>query len=318
LVWSDAGVRELVAKFVPAADEVNVILWQRGPAEREFFTKIGKEGHYGGPQQGIYALTPSGKFLGSTNQRDAKIVTEMLKSALAKWEAMDKKDRLAEKDPAREPQGRSLYPEGGLVLQVFSRDLQRKDGGESRGYWVGAFNQDYAWFTQAEAASMVPASRESGARQAVPEKLVLRIARCHLTDNVRGESRVFEPGQVKKAELAAVVTQVEGDLVHLRFEGAAAAEEKGNWKIKEGEVSTARGYEMKLLGRATWDSKAAQFKAFDLVAAGPRWGGWNQSRTGDLDSNPMGVAFHRASGSESQDRVPPAFLISPLGEGYFK
>jgi hypothetical protein len=318
LVWSDAGVRELASKFIPAADEVNVILWQRGSAEREFFTKVGKEGHYGAPQQGIYAMTPGGKFLGSTNERDAKAVAEMLKTALAKWDAMDKKDRLAEKDPAKEPQGRSLYPEGGLVLQAFSRDLPRKDGGESKGYWVGAFNQDYAWFTKDEAKSVVPASPKPGAKQAVAEKLVRRLARCHLTDNVRGESRVYEPDQVKKAEMTASVTKVEGELVHLRLEGAAAAEEKGNWKIKEGEVSTARGYEMKLLGLATWDAKKERFTTFDLVAAGNRWGGWNPARTEDLASNPMGVVFRLAPGDSGGDRVPPAFVISPLGEKYFK
>jgi len=318
LVWSDASVRELASKFVPAADEVNVILWQRGPAERALFTKIGEQGHYGKPQQGIYAAAPSGVLLGSTNQRDAKVVAEMLKKALEKWETLDKKDRYLEKDPAKEPQGRSLYPEGGLVLQLFSRDLPRKDGGESKGYWVGAWNSDVAWFTKEEAKSMVPAARQAGAKQAVAEKLARRIARCHLTDNVRGESRIFEPDHVRKAEVSVSVTKVEGDLVHLRLEGSAAAEEKGTWKIKEGEVSTARGYEMKLLGLATWDAKKERFAAFDLVAAGPRWGGWNHSRTGDLDANPMGVLFRLVTGDSASDRVPPAFMLASLGENYFK
>lgn len=312
MVWSDPAVRELASKFIPAADEVNVILWQRGPAERALFTKIGEQGHYGKPQQGIYAAAPSGRLLGSTNERDAKVVAAMLKMALESWERMDRKDRLLEKDPAKEPQGRSLYPEGGLVLQVYSRDLPRKDGGEAKGYWAGAWNSDYAWFTKDEARAMVPAP---GSKLEVPEPLARRIARSHLTDNVRGESRPFEPDQVRKAELGAVVVRAEGDLLHLRLEGAMSAEEKGNWKIKEGEVSTARGYDMKLFGRATWDAKQGRFTAFDLAATGPRWGGWNHSRTGDLESNPMGVSFRLAPGA---DRVPPAFVLAPLGENYFK
>ena len=278
MVWSDATVRDLLSKFIPAADEVNVILWQRGPAERELFTKIGKQGHYGKPDQGIYATTPSGMLLGSTNQRDAKVVTEMLQKALAKWETLDKKDRLLDKDPAKEPQGRSLYPEGGLVLQLFSRDLPRKEGGESKGFWAGAWNSDVAWFTREEAKSMVPESGSPGSKKPFAEKLARRIARCHLTDNVRGESRLYESDHVKKAEMSMSVTKSEAGLIHLRIEGVAAAEEKGTWKIQGSEISTARGYEMKLLGQAIWDAKKERFVAFDLVAAGPRWGGWNHSR----------------------------------------
>src|SRR5436190_6082429 len=152
--------------------------------------------------QGIYAATPTGTLLGSTNERDAKVVAETLRKSLAKWEAMDKKDRLMAKTPAKARSGPgALYPEEGLVLQVFSRDLPRPDGGEKRGYWVGAWNSDYAWFTKEEASSMIPPLREPGAKQAVPEKLVRRIARYHLVDNVRGETPMYLNEHVKRAEM---------------------------------------------------------------------------------------------------------------------
>jgi hypothetical protein len=306
LVWTDADVQELLKKFVSAADEVNVILWQRGPKEREFFQKIGAQGHYGKAWQGLYAMTPSGQFLGSTNQRDAKVVAEMLRKALEKYQAMEKSERLMAQKPSREPEGRSLYPEGGLVLQQFSRDLPRPDGSDKTGYWAGAWNTDYAWFTKDEAKALVPASREPGARQAAPERVVRRIVTCHLIDNVRGEAFLFKPEHVKKAEFALVVTGAEGDRVHLRIEGSTKAEEPG-----------VRGFEAALEGKATWDAKQERFVRFDLIASGPRFGG-AASRQGDPGPAPLAVAFRLPLTSEPSDRVPPAFVLSPLGPKYFE
>lgn len=307
MVWNDPAVQELAKKFVAAADEVNVILWQRGKQEAELFRKFSAEGHYKKPWQGIYAATPSGKLLGSTNQRDARVVADMLRSALEKWSALEKKDRLLPEAPSKDAGGQSLYPDGGLVLQVFSRDLPRKDGGETRGFWAGAWNEDYAWFTKDEARSLLPASREPGARQPAPERLARRLAKCHLIDNVRGEAYPFDEADVKRAEMSLVVDRLDGDVVHFLIEGATRAEHGDH------------GYESKLLGRASYDLKADKFTRFDLVAAGTRWG--HRSRTGarqgDLDPAPLGIAFRLAATTDGADRVPPAFVLHPLGKKYF-
>jgi hypothetical protein len=309
-------VQELLKKFVPAADEVNVILWQRGKAEADLFRKIGEQGHYGKPWQGLYAATPGGTLLGSTNQRDARVVAEMLKKALEKWDAMDRRERLLETAPAKEAGNRSLYPEDGLVLHVACRDLPR-NGADVEGFWAGAWNEDFAWFTREEAKSMVPASSEPGARHAVPEKLIRRLARCHLIDTVRGEAHLFPAEAVEKAGLSLTVLRVEGDRVHLKAEGAVRAVQKGDWKVSASESCSERGVDLKLLGRAVWDAKAGRFTAFDLLAAGPRWGGTGLARTGDLAPQPLGVAFRLAGNSEAE-RVPPAFVLHPLGPKYFE
>jgi hypothetical protein len=303
-------VQELAGKFIPAADEVNVILWQRDEPERLLFQKIGAQGHYGKPRQGIYASTPSGKLLGSTNERDAKVVAEMLRKSLAAWEAMDRKERLLASEPAKARKGPgALYPEDGLVLQVFTRDLPRPDGSEKKGYYVGAWNSDYAWFTREEASSMIPASHEPGAKQAVPGKLVRRIARCHLVDNVRGETQMFQDEHVKLAEMTLVVEKLEGELLRLNIEGAFRNEDKG----KDAE----RGFEGKFLGRAAYDVSRNRFVSFDLVAAGTRWGP-GSARGEDLAPAPMGAAFRIAATREGADRVPPAYLIAGLGPKYFQ
>src|SRR5436190_19758407 len=103
--------------------------------------------------QGIYAATPTGTLLGSTNERDAKVVAETLRKSLAKWEAMDKKDRLMAKTPAKARSGPgALYPAEGIALQVLSRDIARRDGEEKGGHWVGAWHSAEARCTRAAAA----------------------------------------------------------------------------------------------------------------------------------------------------------------------
>ena len=128
-VWPDPDVQELAKKFVPAADDINVILSQRGPEQAALWKKIGAQGHYKRPGQGIYAATPSGTLLASTNQRDAKAAAETLRKGLAMWESLKREERLMNGRPSPEPEGPSrFYPKGGLVLQAFYRDLPRKDG----------------------------------------------------------------------------------------------------------------------------------------------------------------------------------------------
>ena len=84
MVWSDDGVRELASKFVPAADEVNVILWQRGPEQAALFRKIGEQGHYGKPWQGIYAATPvDGQGLVTLTEHGAPFVAAVERGCLA-------------------------------------------------------------------------------------------------------------------------------------------------------------------------------------------------------------------------------------------
>lgn len=237
----------------------------------------------------------------------------MLRRAIEKWKKLDPKDRLMAHPPPRQPDGRwrfeNQYPEGGLVLQQFVKDLPRA-GGQGRGWTAGAWNQDFAWFTKDEMHSMIPPSRELGARHRVPEKLVRRLATRHLLDTVRGQTSSFRNEHVKKAELTLAVAAVEGDLVHFTLEGATRAVEKGKWQLRgwhEPAVETERGYEPRLLGQATYDTKRERFTAFDLVAVGPRWGGTTYNvRADDLAPQPMGIYFRLAQTTEGPDRVAPA------------
>ena len=69
-----------------------------------------------------------------------------------------------------------------------------------------------------------------------------------------------------------------------------------------------RGYEAKLLGRATYDVKEEKFISFELLAIGPRWGGRGYShsmRQDDLAPQPMGFAFRMIPTTEAGIRAVP-------------
>jgi hypothetical protein len=74
-----------------------------------------------------------------------------------------------------------------------------------------------------------------------------------------------------------------------------------------------RGYEARLLGRATYDVAKERFLTFELVAVGTRWGGTQFNvRRDDLDPAPMGVLFTLA-GDSPWERVAPAFFNEVYG-----
>ena len=84
-VWTDPEVKELTAKFIPAADEVGR-LQSGGDAECQLFRKIAEQGHYAGrtqpsrTRQGTYATTADGTFLASWNKNDPRFVARSLPS----------------------------------------------------------------------------------------------------------------------------------------------------------------------------------------------------------------------------------------------
>ena len=308
-------------EFVPAADEVGLLQNERtGGPEAVLFRKSAEQGHYGGrtkptaTRQGIYAATPSGVLLASVNTHDPHVIAEMLEKALRNWKQLDRSARLQADAPAKAPEGRfrleAKYPEGGLVLHVFSRDLPRPKGSPGAGGDRKAWNTDFAWFTREEAASLIPRDLVVGSRRTMPERLALRLATRHLVDNVRGQTIPFAPEHVERAELSLTVRKLTSVRVELKIDGKTRAVHRGTWQVRgwrEPAVEMERGYETELRGRAVWNTEEQRFERFEMVAIGPRWGATTYNvRADDLGPAPMGIAFRMAATTQGPDRVAPA------------
>jgi hypothetical protein len=303
-------VLKLAAQFVPAADEVYRMqnLQTGTDPECRLFQKFAEQGHYqwpGATRQGTYCVSPSGVLLGSLNSNDPKRIAELLEQSLAKWGMLKREERLLPTDPRKQraeiKRPERHYPEDGLVLHVTSRDLPREGGKASpasAGWRELAWNQDFAWFTKAEARQFVPAEAKVGNRQDLPVGLLHRLACAHLIDNVRGQTFPFEESQVKKARLGTEVTAVDGNVVSLRLEGETRTAMEGRRE---------HGLDLRLLGNATFDLARGRFLAFELVAVGSRWGSTRlNGRRGDTDPAPIGILLTLA-GNSPCERVAPAF-----------
>jgi hypothetical protein len=308
-------VLTLAARFVPAADEVYRLQNVKTGTDPEcrLFQKLAELGHYRRPgttRQGTYCVSPSGVLLGSVNSNDPKRIADLLELSLAKWGTLTREERLLPTDPRNQladiQRPERYYPENGLVLHVTSRDLPREKSKAQptrAGWREVAWNQDFAWFTKAEARQFVPPEGKVGKKQDLPVPLLHRIACAHLIDNVRGQTSPFEESQVKKARLSTEVTAVDGHVVSLRLEGETRTAMEGRRE---------HGLEMRLLGKATFDLAAGRFLTFELVAVGSRWGGTKlNGRRGDADTAPIGILFTLAADSPCE-RVAPAFLRHPV------
>lgn len=295
-------------------------------ADCRLFQKIAAQSHIGerpgGSRQGTYVIAPGGVLLSSLNSNDPARIAAMMEEGLARWNALPHEERLLDtNDPeglfANLRRAERFYPEDGLVLRVNSRDLPRDfdDAGE-QGWVARAWNQEYAWFTRAEARQFLPSAPETGQSHDLPTPLMRRLVRCHLIDNVRGETSPFDEKDIEKARLSVHVTDRQLDLVSLRLEGESRTVAEGSWKIRGLGDNTptpqTRGYDARLEGTARYDLQREAFTAFDLVAVGSRWGGTQFNvRADDLSPAPLGIAFTLA-GRGPSERVAPA-LFSAYG-----
>ncbi len=317
-----------VKRFVPGADEVWRLQHGKG-ADCDLFREVAEQGHYGGrtqpsdTRQGTYAFAPSGAFLASINTNDPAAMARMLEQALVAWKKLGRDERRlpADRRAARADAERleRLYPTDGLVLVVVTRDVGRSekekaaDRGRPADWRAAAFNRDFAWFRRDEALAFVPDEGRAGAERDVPRPLVERLARFSLVDNVRGQTPAYRPEHVEVAELRSRVVKADGARLTLRLEGRTRTRETGRWPVRGFEdagrpTEQERGYEAKLLGRATLDRGTGRFVAFELVALGERRGGTQYNFRGDdLDPAPLGVALTLA-GDDPEDRVAPAHV----------
>lgn len=321
--FSDPRVITLAAEeFIPVAENSSALERQQDD-KGAFFRHVAEQGHYGGrtyptsTRQGSYTFTAEGQFLASVNTRDAVGMEGMLRTALDRWRAGYSLGGPSPVQLAGTPREDTGYPAGGLVLQVAARDLPRAIDERPEDWRKVAWNLDYAWIRPEEARALVPESRELGARRGAPWPVLRRLARFHLRDFVRGEPFAWPEEAIRRAELEAEVVEVSGAEVRLALRGAVRLEWEHRWvRPEDGEERRyPSGYDCALWGEATWDEGRGAFTAFELVAAGQRWGASQyNNREDDLGPQPLGIAFTLAGDSPSEC-TPPHCLRTWRREG---
>lgn len=241
-------------------------------------------------------------------------MSEMMREALTKWNAMSTAERMLPMNPsalkAAVVRGENKYPENGLVLRVFSRDLPRTGGPTD--WRKGTWNQDYAWYSANELVSMLPADIAEGERAAVPMALVSRLARFNFIDNVCGQTSEFPSANVVSAQMDVKVLKVVGKVATIRYTGETKTERTGSWPIRGLGDPTAvpqrLGVEVKIFGTATYDTTRERFTSFEMLALGIRFGATQYNGRQD-DPGPSPVGYYLTLGGKSPaERVAPSFF----------
>ena len=235
----------------------------------------------------------------------------MMRQALEKWH--QKRGRAVEVAPGGydyDPHSdRWEYPEDGLVLNLYARDLHRESG-EVDSRW----NLDRVWFTRDEVNSIIPGNMVIGKNYPIPKHLARRIAKLHLVDIVRGESPRWKNEDLKQVEIALIAEEIMADRMVLRLEGTVRNEAPPILYVNpfsNQKVDMPRGIELQLLGNLTYNQTAGTFENFDAIAVGSRWGATAfNARFDDLGPAPIGFAFELASDSMIDRTSPQAILSS--------
>jgi hypothetical protein len=239
---------------------------------------------------------------------NGKFLSGDLAGGLKKWKELPKQqrsqlDNLGVYDPKRDP----APPEGGLVLKVFARPLQRdKPGSQLRIYRNEKAHlskepgRDHLWMTATEAKSLLPAKLQRGASKAVPPALVDRLCRRYLIDLVRigGEGGPRRREDVVSQQLTMTVEEVAEQHVRLRLEGSAVYKTRGR---ENGVPLGERRDTFDVRGVVEVNRISGQFRRFDAVAL---------CETGHFDEigrklMPLGIAFELTAAKKPIDRVRP-------------
>ena len=295
LVFSNPEiVRRLTRSFIPYAGD-KWYLQRQEDEDGAYFRKVAGQ-RYGGeiPEgvsaQGLYVATPDGRLLRSDHfHPDPKRVAAMLDASLAEWKPGPNSTPLPTR-AATDGRLARTPPEGGLILNVFTRIPQRLTFGAQ---WTPnhATGRDHMWITRDEGRSLLPREWRKGASAPVPQAVAERLARFHLTDNVRGEPPMWRREDLRRAAMTLTVEDPAAGRLKL----------SGTVELRHGDE---RGYVAKLQGYLTYDRKRERFTRFDALSWGEAWGEGPFTKGAPTGKFPLVVAFSLA-GNSPADRVPP-------------
>jgi hypothetical protein len=286
---------------------------RRQDAEGEFFRKVAnqgpRKGEGGDTRQGIYVLTADGELLSYKNAgQNADVTREELQRALKKFANLPAGRRgpgaVEVGDPGKpDPAYVRTPPEGGLIVRVHTRILDRDGDGYCKGTCKtkggDAAARDFLWLTREDVRSLAPAKAEPGFTYDVPKPVADRILRFHLVDNTRGEPPFWDRGHVRRARLTLRVVRTTADGVELRLEGDALLATAADPDQAD------RGYDVRLRGDLRYVPGRGTFDRFDVAAVGEHWGESRLTRGARPGRSVLGVAFGPVVGNRPADRIPP-------------
>lgn len=221
-----------------------------------------------GIHQGIYIVTPGGRYLKKCNvgwpDPDPEKSLALMREAVREFRAMEKSARLAE--AALREADRSLprshhsapAPEW-LKIRSVTRSypfegMELFDQRHPRYYKI-----DRLWMTPETARTLLPAKLEVGAVSSVKGRALHHLTYdCHLMLGCPP----WPEESVKQAEMQVKITGKKGPLLKLRYTASFHFDSDSKWN--------KGAYRGKLLGKAVWNEEKQQFTRLTWVSLGER------------------------------------------------
>jgi hypothetical protein len=285
---------------------------RREDAEGKFFRDVANQGprrgEGGSTRQGI-CFTADGKLLAYKNAgQNPEVMRDTLRQGLREWNRLPaerRKPGAIQVDDIDKTDARYTRkpPAGGLIVNVYTRILDRDNGEYSKGTCktLGGDKpaRDHLWLTEDEWKSLVPAEPKKGDKSVLPTKVAERILRFDLTDNTRGEPPMWRKEDIRSHELTLIVDDVTEAKIGLRLEGSALLATNADT------AKADRGFDVRLFGQIGYDRKKKAIDRFDVVAVGDHWGQGTYTGGARPGRQPLGIAFELSTGKSAADLVPP-------------
>jgi RNA polymerase sigma factor (sigma-70 family) len=228
-------------------------------------------------------------------------------------------------------------PPGGLVLKIDARLLTRDGSGQLRhalpedfrkvadnhpdrlSYFMQA-SPDHMWLTEREWRSLISPAPRQGDRQRVPEAVVRRMLRYHLSPHhIYAQGGTWPKQSIRRGEMELTVTAVSPSEVRMCLDGliALGAAEDQTLTFDRQEL----GYEARCHGQLSYDRQQQRFKKVSLTVLGDVYGKMPDGK-GHVDGmtrqghQPLGFTFELVAGDAPADRIPPTGQKSGM-VGYF-
>ncbi|MFK7909728.1 MAG: hypothetical protein AB8F34_03915 [Akkermansiaceae bacterium] len=269
-VFNDEKVAEFVSKnfvSVAASDVDYNNLPEDAKRKGEFqFLRTALTEAPNGIHQGIYVVTPSGKFLQRCNAGwphiDTRKCHDLLKDALSKYQSMPKESRLADQ-----------------ALPLDERSMHRKDMVQPASDWIKIrtttrsypfepmelFDQrhpdyyklDRLWLTPQTARTLVPGKLAVGEVSEISGRALDHLVR---DNHMMLGCPPWNDASIKQARLKVKITARKGSLYQVRYEGDFQLDSDSKWN--------KAAYRGKLLGKAVWDEEKKKFRSLKWVSLG--------------------------------------------------
>ncbi len=252
-----------------AADDVAYNNLSDGAKQKAEFQFLKSSLQDGGSSihQGVYAVSPSGKFLGKIDtgwpSYDAEASLENLRAAVGKYNQFPKSERVggggvAESDRSM-PKAKEVAQEGVLKMRTSARSyaFPEMELFDQRHPIYGKL--DAFWLSPSEVSSLLPALHKAGESSYLAESLVERML-LH-SQPMEGCGGWWKE-HILKQRVKVSVSHVIGSEVFLLYQGDLAMSADSKWNTSD--------FAGKLLGMGTWDEKIQQFTRLEWVTLGER------------------------------------------------